>query len=168
MVEFLREKRSKKKKKKKRRQQQMSDDPVTLHNDNDVWVFCSFFYLCVAAVCILLVCIFCTHRSVSLAANILLTSQMGITSSDHHHHNRFTALFLGPPGWAGARRELPDFVLQGKINRGRYIDHPAGCHSVRTSQCPPPPSPIFLQAGCPSYHPTNSVKALKTTHSNWH
>ena len=54
------------------------------------------------------------------------------------HHNRFTALFLGPPGWADARRELLDFMVQGKINRGRYTDHPAGHHSIRTNQCPPP------------------------------
>ena len=38
------------------------------------------------------------------------------------HHNRFTALFPGPPGWAGARRELLDFMVQGKINRGRQTD----------------------------------------------
>jgi len=55
-------------------------------------------------------------------------------------------------------------MLQGKINRGRHTDHPAGRHSTRTNQCPPPPSPIFLQAGCPSCRPTNSVKALKATH----
>jgi len=48
-----------------------------------------------------------------------------------------------------------------KINRGRHTDHPAGCHSIRTNQCPSPPSPHFLQAGCPSCRPTNSVKALK-------
>ena len=78
-------------------------------------------------------------------------------------HNRFTALFPGPPGWAGARRELLDFMVQGKINRGRHTDHAAGRHSIRTNQCPPPPSPIFLQAGCPSCYPTNSVKALKAT-----
>ena len=80
----------------------------------------------------------------------------------HHHHNRFTALFPGPPGWAGARKELLDFVVQGKINRGRHTDHPTGRHSIRANQCPPPPSPIFLQAGCPSCRPTNSVKALRT------
>jgi len=78
------------------------------------------------------------------------------------HYNGFTALFLGPPGWAGARSELLDFMVQGKINRGRHIDHPTECHSIRTNQCPPPPSP-FLQAGCPSCRPTNSVKALKAT-----
>jgi len=39
-------------------------------------------------------------------------------------------------------------------------DHLAGCHSIRTNQCPPTPSRHFLQARCPSCHPTNSVKAL--------
>ena len=73
------------------------------------------------------------------------------------HHNRFTALFLGPPGRAGARRELLDFMVQGKINRGRNTDHPAGRHSIRTNH------PHFLQAGCPSCRPTNSVKALKAS-----
>ena len=61
------------------------------------------------------------------------------------HHNRFTTLFPGPPGWAGARRELLDFMVQGKINRGKHTDHPAGRHSIRTNQCPPPPSPIFYR-----------------------
>ena len=78
-----------------------------------------------------------------------------------HHHNRFTALFQGPSEWADARRELLDFMVQGKINRGRHTDHPAGRHSIWTNQCTPPPSPIFLQARCTSCHPTNSIKALK-------
>jgi len=51
------------------------------------------------------------------------------------------ALFPGPSGWAGARRELVDFMVQGNINRGRHRDHPAGRHSIRTNQCPPLPSP---------------------------
>ena len=58
------------------------------------------------------------------------------------HHNHFTALFPGQPGWASARRELLDFMVQGKINRGRHTDHPAGCHSIRTKQCPPPSSTV--------------------------
>jgi len=52
----------------------------------------------------------------------------------------FYGLFPGPPGWAGARRELLDFMVQGKINRGRRTDHPAGHHSIWINQCPPPPS----------------------------
>jgi len=80
-----------------------------------------------------------------------------------HHHNRFMALFPGPPRWAGARRELRDFMVQGKINRGKRTNHPAGCHSIWTKQCPPPPSPHFLQAGCPSCRPTNSWRQLAHT-----
>jgi len=64
--------------------------------------------------------------------------------TEPHHHNRLRPFFPGPPRWAGARRELPDFMMQRKINRGRHTDHPAGCHSIRTNQCPPPPSPIFF------------------------
>jgi len=51
----------------------------------------------------------------------------------HHHHNHFTALFPGPPGWAGARRELLDFMAQGKISRGRHTDHPPGATPSRLS-----------------------------------
>jgi len=72
----------------------------------------------------------------------------------HHHHNRFTALFPGPPGWAGARRELLDFMVQGKINRGRHSDHLAGSHSIRTNQCPPPPSRMFF-TGWMTFLPPN-------------
>ena len=55
----------------------------------------------------------------------------------------FYGPFLGPPGWAGARTKLLDFMVQGKINRGKHTDHLDGRHSMRTKQCPPPPSPIF-------------------------
>ena len=57
----------------------------------------------------------------------------------HHHHNCFTALFPGPPRWVGARTELLDFTVQGKINRGRHTHHPDGRHSIWTKQCPSPP-----------------------------
>ena len=81
---------------------------------------------------------------------------------NNHHHNRFMALYPGPPGLAGTRRELLDCMVQGKIIRDRHTDYQAGRHSIRTNQCPSPSSPyVFLQAGCPSCRPTNSVKALK-------
>ena len=67
---------------------------------------------------------------------------MVLSCSEHYHHNHLTALFPGPPGWAGARREPLVFMVQGKINRGRHNDHPAGHNSIRTKQCPPL-SPIF-------------------------
>ena len=62
-------------------------------------------------------------------------------SSKNHHHNHFTALFPGPPGWAGARRELLHLMVKGKINRGRQTDHPAGHQSIWTKQCALPSSP---------------------------
>jgi len=61
------------------------------------------------------------------------------------HAHTHTTVFPGPPRWAGARREFLDFMVQGKINRGRHTDHPAGRHSIRTNQCRPPPSPIFYR-----------------------
>jgi len=93
-------------------------------------------------------------------------AQEGLLSTEYvttPHHNRFTALFPGPSGWAGARRKLLDFMVQGKINRGRHTDHLAGRHSIQsglTSAYLTIP-PYFLQAGCPSCRPTNSVEALK-------
>jgi len=51
-----------------------------------------------------------------------------------------------------------DFIVQGKIHRGRHTDHPPGHHSNWTNHCPLPPSLHFLKARCPSCCPTNSVK----------
>jgi len=76
------------------------------------------------------------------------------------HHNHFMALFPGPAGWGGARRELLDFMVQGKINRGRHTDHPAGHHSIWTKQCLPPPSPIF-------YRPDALPAAQPTVSKHW-
>jgi len=36
----------------------------------------------------------------------------------------FYGPFSGPPRWAGATKELLDFIVQRKINRGRHTDHP--------------------------------------------
>ena len=52
------------------------------------------------------------------------------------------------------------WTLWCKINRGRHTDHPAtaGRHSIRTNQCPPPPSPhIFYRPDAlPAAQPTAS------------
>jgi len=56
-----------------------------------------------------------------------------------HTHNHFTALFPGPPRWAGARRELLDFMVQGKIIRGRH--RPSGWAPLQPDQ-PVPTSTI--------------------------
>jgi len=38
-----------------------------------------------------------------------------ILSPTPPHHNRFMALFLGPARSAGTRRELLDFMVQGRL-----------------------------------------------------
>ena len=87
--------------------------------------------------------------------------------SHHHHHNRSTALFPGLPGWAGTRRELLDFMVQGKINRGKQTDHLVGRHSIRTNQCPPPPYPIFYGPNAlPATQPTVSKHSRQLAHSD--
>jgi len=77
------------------------------------------------------------------------------------HHNRFTTLFPGPPGWAGARRELLDFMVQGKINRGRHTDHPAdGLTSALLHQ-----TPIFYKPDAlPAAQPTVSKHRRQLYH----
>jgi len=41
------------------------------------------------------------------------------------------------------------------------LDHTQVCTSLQTDNHASTPPLSFLQAGCPSCHPTNSVKALK-------
>jgi len=89
------------------------------------------------------------------------TVEVVYTHTHTHTHNRFTALFPGPPGWASARRELLDFMAQRKINGGRHTDHPAGCQSIRTNQCPPTPSPHIL------YRPDALPAAQPTASKHW-
>jgi len=48
-------------------------------------------------------------------------------------------------------------MVQGKINRGRHIDHLAGRHSIQTNQGPPPSSP---------HHPCLSINTQEC--SNYH
>ena len=88
----------------------------------------------------------------------LLFDNIYHTHTHTHAHNHFTALFPGPSGSAGARRERIDFMVQGKINRGKYTDHPAGRHSIRSNQCPPPPSCIFYM---PDALPATQATASK-------
>jgi len=83
---------------------------------------------------------------------ILPCSISVIISIIYHTHTPraqpFYGPFPGPRGWAGARRELLDLMVQGKINRGKHTDHPARRHSIRTNQCPPPPSPVSGGVSC--------------------
>ena len=48
--------------------------------------------------------------------------------------------FRDHPGEPVPEENFWTSCLQGKIKRGKHTDHPAGRHSIRTNQCPPPPS----------------------------
>ena len=82
----------------------------------------------------------------------------------HTHTQRLTALCPGLPGWAGTRKVKPIWILlKQETVSGSGISW-ATCKSAPRSRqitMPVPHHSVFLQAGCPSCRPTNSVKALK-------
>jgi len=82
----------------------------------------------------------------------------------HTYTSVLRRFFRDHLGWAGARRELLDFMEQGKINKGRHTDHPAGRYFIRTKQCPSPPSPIFT--GRMPFLPPN--QQCQSTEGNQH
>jgi len=51
-------------------------------------------------------------------------------------------------------------IMEAEVPTVRW-DSPGGRHPNRTNGAPTPQPQGFLQAGCPSCHPTNSVIALK-------
>ena len=83
---------------------------------------------------------------------------------DEHTHTRLTVLCPGLPGWAGTRKVKSIWILlKQETVSGSGISW-AICKSAPRSRqitTPAPHHSIFLQAGCPSCRPTNSVKALK-------
>jgi len=82
-------------------------------------------------------------------------------------NTRLTALCLRLPGWDDTRKVTPIWILLKQETVGGSGISWAICKSApRPRQIPvPAPTTQFLQAGCPSCHPTNSVKALKA--KNW-
>ena len=79
------------------------------------------------------------------------------------HHNTHThtdtqQFYRDHPGEPVPEENFWTLQCKGKINRGRHTDHPAACHTIRTNQCPPPPSlHIFYRPDAlPAAHPTVS------------
>jgi len=81
-----------------------------------------------------------------------------------HTHTRLTVLFPGLPEWAGTRKVKPIWILvKQETVSGSGISwaiYKSASH-CRQITMPVPHQSCFLQAGCPSCRPTNSVKALK-------
>jgi len=95
----------------------------------------------------------------------------GLASSKHTHththtHTRLTALCPGLPGWAGTRKVKPNWILLKQDTVSTIGIRWAICKSAPRSRqitTPVPHRSVFLQAGCPSCRPTNSVNALKAS-----
>ena len=82
---------------------------------------------------------------------------------DTHAHTRLTALCTGLPGWVGTRKVKPIWILlkQETVSGSGISCHVQVCTSLQTDNHAHTPPLSFLQAGCPSCRPTNSIKALK-------
>ena len=82
----------------------------------------------------------------------------------HTHTHPFNGPFPGLPRWAGTRKVEPIWILlKQETVSGSGISW-ARCKSAPCSRQITTPAShysVFLQAGCPSCRPTNSVKALK-------
>jgi len=90
-----------------------------------------------------------------------------------HTHNRFTAL------WILSRIAPVSRYQKGKTNldfteardsewQWHQLGHMQICTSPHTDNHTSTPPLSFLQVGCPSCRPTNSVKALKALTGNIH
>jgi len=73
------------------------------------------------------------------------------------------ALFPGLPGWAGTRKVKPIWILLKQESEWQWhqLGYMQVCTSLQTDNHASTSPLSFLQAGCPSCRPTNSVKALK-------
>ena len=81
-----------------------------------------------------------------------------------HTHTCLTSLCPGLPRWAGTRKVKPIWILLEQETVSSSGISWAICKSAPRSRQITTPAlhySSFLQAGCPSCHPTNSVKALK-------
>ena len=79
------------------------------------------------------------------------------------HTHTFNGPFSGLPRWAGTRKVKPIWIILKQVTASGSgiswaICKSAPCSRQITTPAPPPLS--FLQAGCPSCRPTNSVNAL--------
>ena len=105
-----------------------------------------------------------TGHPVGMTEYLLTEYHLKLFSTSNNTHTRLMAPCPGLPRWASTRKVKPIWILlkQETLSgsgiswaicksapRSRQITMPAHHHSV------------FLQAGCPSCHQTNSAKALK-------
>jgi len=115
--------------------------------------------LCVPSVKMALRLVHCIGF-VQMKAPVLLV----LLPPPHHTITVLRPFFRDHPGEPVPEEKLLDFMVQGKINRGKHTDHPAGRHSIWTNQWPPPPSPIFYR---PDALPATQPTVLKHWRLRW-
>ena len=85
-----------------------------------------------------------------------VSSQLRHVSTPSPHHNHFTALFLGPPGWAGARRELLDLWCKGTEADTPTIRLGATPSGLTSAHLHHPPNILYRPDALPAAQPTAS------------
>jgi len=98
--------------------------------------------------------------------NQKLSSRIHTYTHTHTHSHHLTALYPGLTRWAGTRNVKPIWILL-KQRDGEWqwhqLWHMQVCTSLQTDNHTRTLPLSFLQAGCPSSRPTNSVITLKAT-----
>ena len=88
------------------------------------------------------------------------------TDTHTHTHTRLTAHFSGTTrvSWYQKGKTNLDFTeARDSEWQWHQLGHMQVCTSLQTDNHASTPPLCFLQAGCPSCRPTNSVKALMAT-----
>ena len=86
---------------------------------------------------------------------------MEAKAQPHHTTTVLRPFFRDHPGELVPEENFWTLWCKGRLTEADTQTVRPARHAIWTNQCPPPPSLHFLQAGCSSCRPTNSVKALK-------
>jgi len=94
-----------------------------------------------------------------------VTGETATQPSKYHHtrtthtHTRLTALYPGLPGTIKAKTNLNFTEARDSEWQWHQLGHMQVCTSLQTANNASTSPLCFLQAGCPSCRPTNSVNA---------
>jgi len=75
-------------------------------------------------------------------------SKQSIDNFSHPPPQLFYALFGDHPGEPVPEENFWTLWCKGRFTEADTLTIPAGRHSIRTNQCPPPPSPFFSRPVC--------------------
>jgi len=111
----------------------------------------------------------CNHQCQSTEGNTSThpNQLLGIVSSLFtNRHTRLTSLYPGLPVRAGTNLDFTE--ARDSEWQWHQLGHMQVCISLQADNHTSTPPLSFLQGGCPSCRPTNSVKALKATLRHLH